>query len=79
MASAQGSAMAIAVSNAGGLGSLPCATLSIDQIRKELAAITAATSNPYNVTSSSIGNQHQTRRAKRRGARCWRRTTPSSA
>jgi nitronate monooxygenase len=41
--------MAIAVSNAGGLGSLPCATLSIDQIRNELAAITAATSKPYNV------------------------------
>jgi nitronate monooxygenase len=49
MASAQGSAMAIAVSNAGGLGSLPCATLSIDQIGKELAAIAAATSKPYNV------------------------------
>jgi nitronate monooxygenase len=28
MAGAQGSAMAIAVSNAGGLGSLPCAMLS---------------------------------------------------
>jgi nitronate monooxygenase len=49
MATVQGSAMAIAVSNAGGLGSLPCATLSIDQVRKELAAITAATSKPYNV------------------------------
>lgn len=49
MASAQGSALAIAVSNAGGLGSLPCATLSMDQIRTELAAITAATSKPYNV------------------------------
>jgi nitronate monooxygenase len=49
MAGVQGSALAIAVSNAGGLGSLPCATLSLDQIRKELAAITAATSKPYNV------------------------------
>src|SRR5688500_16539471 len=49
MATVQGSAMAIAVSNAGGLGSLPCATLSIDQIRKELVAISAATSKPYNV------------------------------
>jgi nitronate monooxygenase len=49
MATSQGSAMAIAVSNAGGLGSLPCATLSIDQMRTELAAITAATSKPYNV------------------------------
>ena len=49
MAGAQGSALAIAVSNAGGLGSLPCATLSLDQIRNELAALTAATSKPYNV------------------------------
>lgn len=49
MATIQGSAMAIAVSDAGGLGSLPCATLSIDQIRKELIAITAATSKSYNV------------------------------
>src|SRR5688500_11290519 len=49
MAGSQGSALAIAVSNAGGLGSLPCATLSIDQIRKELAAISAATTKPYNV------------------------------
>ena len=49
MAGSQGSALAIAVSNAGGLGSLPCATLSIGQIRTELAAITAATSKPYNV------------------------------
>jgi nitronate monooxygenase len=49
MAGVQGSALAIAVSSAGGLGSLPCAMLSLDQIRAELAAITAGTSQPYNV------------------------------
>ncbi|GAB3401206.1 nitronate monooxygenase [Massilia agilis] len=49
MAGAQGSAMAIAVSNAGGLGSLPCAMLSPDAMRKELAAIKAATDKPFNV------------------------------
>ena len=49
MAGSQDSALATAVSNAGGLGSLPCATLSLDQIREELAAITAATTKPYNV------------------------------
>jgi nitronate monooxygenase len=49
MAGAQGSAMAIAVCAAGGLGSLPCAMLTTDGLRKELAAITAATSRPYNV------------------------------
>jgi nitronate monooxygenase len=49
MAGAQGSALAIAVSNAGGLGSLPCAMLSADAMRAELAAIEAATRRPYNV------------------------------
>lgn len=49
MAGSQGSALAIAVSEAGGLGSLPCALLGPDQIRSELRAITAATSKPYNV------------------------------
>jgi len=49
MAGVQGSARAIAVSNAGGLGSLPCAMLSLDAMRAELAAITAATRQPFNV------------------------------
>jgi nitronate monooxygenase len=49
MAGSQGSALAIAVSNAGGLGSQPCAMLGPDQIRNELKAITSATSKPYNV------------------------------
>jgi nitronate monooxygenase len=49
MAGSQGSALAIAVSNAGGLGSQPCAMLSPDGIRQELQAITAATTRPYNV------------------------------
>lgn len=49
MAGVQGSALAVAVSNAGGLGSLPCAMLSLDAMRAELAAIKAQTSNPFNV------------------------------
>jgi nitronate monooxygenase len=49
MAGSQGSALAIAVSNAGGLGSLPCAMLTPDAIRAELAAIAVKTSKPYNV------------------------------
>jgi nitronate monooxygenase len=49
MAGSQGSGLAIAVSNAGGLGSLPCALLAPDAIRAELSAITAATGKPYNV------------------------------
>jgi len=49
MAGVQGSALAVAVSNAGGLGSLPCAMLSLDAMRNELAAIRARTSRPFNV------------------------------
>ncbi len=49
MAGVQGSALAIAVSNAGGLGSLPCAMLSPEAMRKELAAIKAQTAKPFNV------------------------------
>jgi nitronate monooxygenase len=49
MAGVQGSALAIAVSNAGGLGSLPCALLSPATMRDELARITAQTNKPYNV------------------------------
>src|SRR5215468_6095057 len=49
MAGAQRGALAVAVCNAGGLGSLPCAMLSIDAMRDELAAIKAGTSKPFNV------------------------------
>ncbi|MEO8013879.1 MAG: nitronate monooxygenase [Polaromonas sp.] len=49
MAGVQSSALAIAVSNAGGLGSLPCAMLTPESLRAELAAITAQTRRPYNV------------------------------
>jgi nitronate monooxygenase len=49
MAGVQLSALTIAVSNAGGLGSLPCAMLSPDAIRDELTAIRAGTAGPYNV------------------------------
>src|SRR6516162_34021 len=49
MAGVQGSALAIAVSNAGGLGALPCAMLSLDALRTELKTLAAGTTNPYNV------------------------------
>ncbi|MCW2271020.1 Nitronate monooxygenase [compost metagenome] len=49
MAGSTGSAMAIAVSNAGGLGSLPCATLGLEQIRSELEAFRQASTGPLNV------------------------------
>ena len=49
MAGVQTSALAVAVCEAGGLGSLPCAMLSLEAMRTELAAIRAQTSRPYNV------------------------------
>jgi nitronate monooxygenase len=49
MAGVQGAALAIAVCKAGGLGSLPCAMLTVEAMRKELSAIRAATDRPYNV------------------------------
>ncbi|HSY28700.1 MAG TPA: nitronate monooxygenase [Burkholderiaceae bacterium] len=49
MAGVQDHRLAVAVSNAGGLGSLPCAMLSHEMLRNELAAIRAQTSKPYNV------------------------------
>src|SRR3989304_341727 len=49
MAGVQGSALGVAVSNAGGLGSLPCAMLSLDAMRNELAAIKPQPDKPFNL------------------------------
>ena len=49
MAGVQASALAIAVSNAGGLGSLPCAMLTPEAIRNELVAIKAQTNKPFGI------------------------------
>ena len=49
MAGAQFFEMAAAASNAGGLGSLPCALLSAAQQREQLARLKQATSKPFNL------------------------------
>lgn len=49
MAGVQASALAIAVSNAGALGSLPCAMLTPEAMRAELTALDTGTTRPYNV------------------------------
>jgi nitronate monooxygenase len=49
MAGVQDGALVVAVSTAGGLGSLPCAMLGLDGIRSELTRIASATSKPYNI------------------------------
>ena len=49
MAGVQDSALTIAVSNAGGLGSLPCPMLPPDGLRAELKSIKSQTSKPFNL------------------------------
>jgi nitronate monooxygenase len=49
MAGANLSEMVVAVSEAGGLGSLPCALLSIEQARSELQTIHRQTTRPINL------------------------------
>ena len=49
MAGVQGSALAVAVSDAGGLGSLPCAMLDPAAMRRELFNIRSQTTKPFNV------------------------------
>jgi nitronate monooxygenase len=49
MAGVQDHRLAVAVSNAGGLGSLPAAMLSLEMLHSELIQICAQTDRPYNV------------------------------
>lgn len=49
MAGVQGAALTVAVSNAGGLGSLPCGMLTLEAMKKELETLRAGTKRPFNV------------------------------
>lgn len=49
MAGVQGSELAMAVSNAGGLGSLPCALLGPEALRSELIRLQEGTDKPFSV------------------------------
>lgn len=49
MAGVQNHELAVAVSNAGGLGSLPCAMLSLNALLAELTAINQKTQHPVNL------------------------------
>lgn len=70
MAGVQLSALTIAVSNAGGLGSLPCAMLGPEAIRAELDAIKAGTNKPFNVNFFC----HRPAAADADRERTWRET-----
>jgi len=49
MAGSQGSALALAVCEAGGVGSLPAATLSAEALRQELTVLSGQAKGPWNV------------------------------
>ncbi|WP_219093969.1 nitronate monooxygenase family protein [Pseudomonas sp. UMAB-40] len=68
MAGATGSAMVIAASNAGGLGSMPAAMLSIEQLREELKTIRQHSQRPFNINYFC----HQTPAADEQRARDWK-------
>jgi len=69
MAGAALSDMVVAVSEAGGLGSLACALLSVEQVRKELGSIRQSTSRPINLNFFC----HETPRDDRARELNWRR------
>jgi len=75
LAGATTSAMVIAVSNAGGLGSMPAAMLSIEQLREELKTIRQHTRRPLNVNSFAINLRHPMSNAPATGRICWNRIT----
>jgi NAD(P)H-dependent flavin oxidoreductase YrpB (nitropropane dioxygenase family) len=80
MAGVQGSALAIAVCNAAGLGSIPCAMLGVDAIRKELEALRAQTTKPFNVNVfCHTQPEPSASSARPPGGLHFRRTTPSTA
>lgn len=70
MAGVQGAALAVAVSQAGGLGSLPCAMLSPDALRRALASVRSETARPVNVNFFC----HETPPADRARDIAWRLT-----
>ena len=49
MAGVQGAALAVAVCNAGGLGSLPCAMLTPEALQVELTSLSHGTAHPWNL------------------------------
>ncbi len=68
MAGSQDSALALAVTNAGGLGSLPAATLNPPQLRAELEVLHREAKGPWNVNFFC----HQPPQADAQREACWR-------
>lgn len=68
MAGVQGHALAAAVSNAGALGSLPCAMLGPEALRNEIQALNDATRRPFNLNFFC----HQTPQPDAQAEAAWR-------
>jgi nitronate monooxygenase len=68
MAGVQGHALAAAVSNAGALGSLPCAMLGPEALRNEILALKDATRRPFNLNFFC----HQTPQPDAQAEAAWR-------
>jgi nitronate monooxygenase len=73
MAGSVGSEMVVAVSEAGGLGSLPCAMLSPEQMRNEFGIIRQRTSRPINLNFFC----HQPPQANPAGEGAWKQRLES--
>ncbi|WP_025900048.1 NAD(P)H-dependent flavin oxidoreductase [Sneathiella glossodoripedis] len=65
MAGSGDHALAAAVSNAGGLGSLPCAGLSVEKIKQEVSLIRETTRNPINLNFFCHSYNEYTEKAER--------------
>ncbi len=78
MAGSVGSEMVIAVSEAGGLGSLPCAMLSPEQMQTEPGSFGNAPRDRSASTSSVTTRHRPIQPVRRLGSGAWRATTLSS-
>ena len=74
MASASTPALAIAVSTAGGLGSLGLAMHTQEALRNDCATVSNATDAPYNANFLSTASRSMTQSALKRPAHCWHPT-----
>ena len=81
MAGVQGSALAVAVCNAGGLGSLPAALLDVDELPRRAGGDPRADDEAVQreLLLPRRSRAADARRARRRGGRRSRPTSPSSA
>ena len=75
MAGVQDAELAIAVSEAGGLGSLPVAMLSPEALGEQIALIKRAGIEAFNVNFFAIPHPYRTPQLMRPGAKRWHPTT----